>query len=189
MEAPLPQLLEPGLERGVIDARIGVAGRDVLAHEGRDAVSGGEDLAGAGDEVHLGQGEHAVHGVGLVEGAGGVLDAAAAVERVGVDAAGVTVAHERDEADVVFELQAQELVVQAGGPGELGEEPGGEHGDGFEFGAVTGAVEVLELVADGREDAAFPGAGLFVEGGADDHGRVEVEVPADVAVAKTAAEE
>lgn len=55
------------------------------------------------------------------------------IDWVRVNAACVAVADESDVAGAVREGGAAELVLQAGGPGLEGEEPGGEHGHGFEL--------------------------------------------------------
>ena len=54
---------------------------------------------------------------------------------------------------------AAEFVVESGAPGEEGQEPGGEHGGGFEFYATGGGRAVFEGGDDGGEDGAFPGEG------------------------------
>ena len=65
----------------------------------------------------------------------------------------------------VIGLRACQLVVEAASPAEEWEDPAWDHGHGFDFGSVTMSVEVLELVAYGGEDTAFPRADLFGESG------------------------
>jgi hypothetical protein len=68
----------------------------------------------------------------------------------------------------VGEGGAAEFVVEAGAPGEEGQEPGGEHDHGFEFYAAGGGSGVLERGDDGGKDGAFPRKG-----------RVRVSCPED----------
>lgn len=59
----------------------------------------------------------------------------------------------------VGEGGAAEFVIEAGAPGEEGQEPGREHGHGFEFYAAGGGSGVLERGDDGGKDGAFPRKG------------------------------
>lgn len=63
---------------------------------------------------------------------------------------------------------AAEFPVEAGAPGEEGQEPGGEHGQCFEFYAAGGRRGVFEGGDDGGEDGAFPGKGWVQVGCTED---------------------
>ena len=116
VKALFPDEVEPSLERDVVDTGVVFAIRDRGSFEDGDAVGDGKDLGCAGHVVDLGEGEHALEDVSLVERAGRVGDAATAVDGVGVQAAGVAVAGEGDVAGHVLELGAAELKVEAAEP-------------------------------------------------------------------------
>lgn len=137
------------MEFVVVDAGVLGAGGEGFALEDRGAFGHGEDLGGAGDVVYFRQREHAFHDVLFVKRTRCVRDTYSSVDGVWVDAAGVTIACEGDEAGHVFELSTAEFVVETAEPGLEGQPPAGEHGDGLKFRAVTVAVEVFELAADG----------------------------------------
>ena len=63
------------------------------------------------------------------------------------------------------EFGSHDLEVQARGPRLEGEDPRGNHSHGTDFGSVAMGILVRELLGEGGEDAAFPGADLLREGG------------------------
>ena len=183
-----PHLRQPRHEARVVNAGVLVAGHWLPTHEAWHSDGGGENLGRASDVADLGEGLKPHEGVRAVERGGRVRDAAAAVDRVGVHAAWVTVAHEGDEARHVAQGGGAALEVEAGGPGQGGQKPGRQHGGRFELGAVAVGVEVLEGVDDGGQDAAFPGEDGVGEKGAHEVRGVQVQVAADLRVGEPAAE-
>ena len=179
--------LQPGLEPVVVDA-LALGGRRV-ADEILDARDDGHDLGRAFDVLDLGEGEHAFEDVLLVEGGRRVFHAHAAVVGVRVDSACVAVAREGCVPRHVLHARGVELVVQPALPLEPDEPGRGQHGDGFELGAVAFAVEVFEFADYRGEDGAFPGVDFFLVDASDDGDGVEMQIAADVVVFQAGAQE
>lgn len=135
------------------------------------------DLARACYEEHARHFDQACEHVAPVEGAGGVLDLGAEE-----NATGIAVTRERDVRVHVRVLGCGGLPGSAGGPVDHGEGERGQHAGCLELDAVAVAVEVLEGGADGREDAAFPGADFFFEESRDDVYGVQVKMAANLVV-------
>lgn len=123
-----PRFREPSCEcRVLADDLIFVSGfafwqqRGVLAHERLEALDPRPDFFGPGHVQDLAQGQHALECVCAVEGRRRVLDLQGAGRRVGVDAARVAVARDRDVGCEMSVTEGREFEVEAAAPRDGGE--------------------------------------------------------------------